>query len=93
MARDMLKCCGAYCSCILVVGVGFFLILIGLIHSGNRFLLRKPEEKEDKIEALVIAIIINLVCLVGCVACTCYVRCTDKGEPIDEDEVELAKVN
>ena len=93
MANDFLKCCGMYCSCLLVVGIGFFLILIGLIHSGNVFLLREEHEKEEKIDALVTAIIINAVCLVGCIACTAYVKITDKGEPVDDDEVELAKTH
>ena len=94
MARDLLKCCGAYCSCLLIVGIGFFAILIGLIHSDNVFLLREKSEREEKISALVTAIIINAVCLVGCVACTVYVRMTDKGEPVDDDEgIELGKTN
>ena len=93
MSRGLLKCCGMYCSCLLTVGIGFFLILMGLIYSGNHFLLREEHEKEEKIDALVTAIIINAVCLVGCIACTCYVKMTDKGEPIDDDEVELAKMH
>ena len=93
MSRDLMKCCGMYCSCLLVVGIGFFLILIGLIHNENVFLLREKSEKDEKIDALVTAIIMNAVCLVGCIACTCYVRMTDKGEPVDDDEIELAKTH
>ena len=94
MARDLLKCCGMYCSCLLVVGIGFFAILISLIHHENVFLLRERSEKEEKIDALVTAIIINAVCLVGCIGCTVYVKMTDKGEPVDEEEgIELAKTH
>ena len=86
-----MKCCGYYCTCLLVVAIGFFLILIGLINSGNRFLLKEEHLKHEKVEALVVAIIISAVCLTGCIACTIYVRLTDKGEPVDDDEADLAK--
>jgi hypothetical protein len=93
MSKALLKMCGYYCSCLLVIGIGFYAILIALISTGNRYLLKHESEKADKIEAFVIAIIINAVCLGGCVACTLYLRIQDakEREILRKEEEELDK--
>ena len=46
------KCCGFYCSCILVVSFFFFGILIQLIEDRNWWIIRDfPHETDTKIEA------------------------------------------
>ena len=83
--NPIMKCCGYYCSCILLVGIIFFLILICLIQSENPYLLKHPEEKGDKVEALTIAIICNAVCVGLCIACLIYGKMT---EPKLKDDYE-----
>ena len=80
MSKALLKICGYYCSCLLIVGIGFYAILIALIGTCNRYLLKHEHEKEEKIEAFVIAIVINAVCLAGCIACTFYMRMAEAKE-------------
>ena len=65
-----LKCCGYYCSCLMIFGMLFFLILIIMQVNRNPFLTSKdPEETSDRISALAIAMGINLVCLFNCIMC------------------------
>ena len=74
--NPLLKCCGYYCSCVSILGVVFFAILIGLVKDQNPFLVRHQDEEErhEKVRALVIAIIVNSVCFVGCLGCVCFGR-------------------
>ena len=64
------KCCGMYCSCLMVMGVIFFAILAVLEASKNPFLNRHhPEESGKRVFSLGMAIVINVVCFIGCFAC------------------------
>ena len=73
--HPILKCCGIYCSCILVISFVFYGILIALVATGNPWLTREfRHDIDSKVEALVLALIVNAVCLVGCVACTAFGR-------------------
>ena len=85
--NPILKFCGYYCSCILVVGIIFFLILICLVEEENPYLLKDPNEKGERIEALTLAIICNAVCFGLCVACLFYGRMTEPKTKDDYDEV------
>ena len=64
------KCCGFYCSCLMVMGVIFFAILAVLEASKNPFLNRHhPEESGKRVFSLIMAIVINIVCFIGCATC------------------------
>lgn len=76
--NPILKCCGYYCSCLLIVGIVFFGILIGLIQSKNKWLVRNfPHDTDSKVDALIIAIVANAVCFVLCVACLMVGTCSE----------------
>jgi hypothetical protein len=76
--NPILKCCGYYCSCLLIVGIVFFGILIGLIKSHNKWLTREfAHDTESKVDALIIAIVANAVCFVLCVACLMVGSCSE----------------
>ena len=65
------KCCGMYCSCLMVVGIVFFAILAALEASKNPFLNRHhPEESGQRVFALGMAMLINAVVFIGCFTCT-----------------------
>ncbi len=64
------KCCGYYCSCILVLSLAFFGILIVLIESHNPWLTKEFRHDIDtRTSALIIAIIVNGICSVLCIGC------------------------
>jgi hypothetical protein len=64
------KCCGLYCSCLMVTGIIFFAILAVMESRGNIFLTREhPEATDEKVNALMIAMALNAVCLINCIAC------------------------
>ena len=86
-----MKCCGYYCSCILVVSFFFYSILIYLIHSRNWWIIRDfPHDTDSKIEAIILAMVANFVCLIGCVGCTYMGRQAELKElaklDVDEDD-------
>eukprot|EP00347_Sterkiella_histriomuscorum_P021119 403335179 len=83
-----MKCCGYYCSCLLIVGIVVFGILIGLIQSHNPWLTREfRHETDQKVDALIIAIIVNAVCFVLCVACLAVGSCSEiKQKKLQEQE-------
>jgi len=73
-----MKCCGYYCSCILLVGVVVFGIMIGLIQSHNPWLTREfKHDIDSRVDALIIAIIVNGVCFFMCVACLMVGSCQE----------------
>lgn len=68
--NPIMKCCGYYCSCILLVSFAFYGILIGLLMQGNKWLTRDfPHEIDAKVDAVIIALIVNGVCFILCVGC------------------------
>lgn len=85
--NPILKCCGYYCSCIAILGVVFFGILIGLVRDENPFLVRHQDEEErgEKVQALIIAIIFNSVCFVACAGCIAFGKYK---ESLQKDEYE-----
>lgn len=72
------KCCGYYCSCILVVSIVFFGILIGLIKSHNPWLTKEfSHDIDTRVDAIIIAIIVNSVCFFMCLACVVVGTCQE----------------
>ena len=72
------KCCGYYCSCVSIVGIVFFGILIGLIKSHNLWLTREfAHDIDHKVDALIIAIVANAICFGVCVTCTVIGTCQE----------------
>jgi len=68
--NPILKCCGYYCSCLLIVGIVVFGIMIGLIQAHNPWLTREfGQNIQPRVDALIIAIIVNAVCFGLCVVC------------------------
>lgn len=90
-----MKCCGYYCSCIIVVSFFFYGLLIWLIQSGNWWLIRDfPHDTASKVEALTLAMVANAVCLVGCGGCLYYgnkqeQKLRELAERDDDDNLEL----
>jgi uncharacterized membrane protein (DUF485 family) len=87
--HPILKCCGYYCSCILVASLAFFGILIALISTHNPWLTREfRHDTESRVTALIIAIIVNAICFVLCVGCVMFSRMQDAKEAarIKEEE-------
>ena len=93
--NPIMKCCGYYCSCIIFFSFFFFGILIFLIKQGNWWLIRDfPHDTGSKVEALTIAMIVNFVCLVGCIGCLKYNADKEeeerkKAERDEDDNLEL----
>ena len=86
------KCCGAYCACLMVFGIIFFGILAIMENNGNMFLTREhPEQTGDKIFALVIAMAINAVCFVNCVACLIIGTRREAEEARKQAELDLKR--
>jgi hypothetical protein len=86
------KCCGYYCSCILVVSFFFFGILIELIKERNLWIIRDfANDTESKIEAIVIVMIMNAVCLVLCAGCTFMGVRAEKQEQLRLEREEEAE--
>ncbi len=86
----ILTCCGYYCSCLSIVGIVFFGILMVMVDQHNMYLVRhqSQEEIEEKQDALIIAIVCNAICFVLCGACVGYARfqaSKEKDEFEDED--------
>lgn len=82
-----MKCCGYYCSCLLIVGVVVFGILIGLIKSHNPWLTREFHgETDNKIDALIIAMIVNGVCFALCVGCMTIGACSENKQKQIQDK-------
>ena len=68
--NPIMKCCGYYCSCIIVVSFFFYAILIYLIESKNWWVIRDfPHDTDSKVKSIYIAMAVNAVCLVGCIGC------------------------
>ena len=67
--NPIMKCCGVYCSCLACVSLIFYSLLIVIIDSDNKYVTGEMdrEEKDGKMTALLIAIIVNIGCLVVCV--------------------------
>ena len=79
--NPILKCCGFYCSCILVVSFFFYAVMIALIQQRNWWIIRDfAHDTDSKIDALTIAMAVNAVCLVLCIGCTAYGRNLEKKE-------------
>ena len=87
------KCCGYYCSCILVVSIIFFGILIALLESGNMWLVRNfntPDGISERVDSLVLAIIVNGICAALCILCIVIGRVREgKLKSDDEDEFDI----
>lgn len=84
--NPLLKCCGYYCSCILVASLIFFGILIAMISGGNSYLVKDPSQIHDKVKALTTALICNAVIFGLCVSCLVYGRMK---EPKAVEEIDL----
>lgn len=96
--HPIVKCCGYYCSCILIVSFFFYGALIALISKKNYWIIRDfPHETESKITALTYAIVVNVICLAICVSCTAYGTMEERKlqalEDRDEDEMLEVKQN
>jgi hypothetical protein len=93
--NPIMKCCGYYCSCVIVFSFAFFGILIYLINSGNQWITRDfHEAPESRVQAITIAMIVNAVCLVGCVGCLKYNAAKEEEERVraerdEDDNIEL----
>ena len=63
------KCCSLYCSCVMVSGIIFFAILAIMEANHNMFLThgKSQNEIDEKIGALQMTMIVQLVCLVTCI--------------------------
>ena len=87
--NPFMKCCGYYCSCILFVSFFFFGIMIALVSSRNWWIIRDfPHETDEKIDALVIVVIVNAICFALCVGCT-YVGVRKEGVEREEQERKI----
>lgn len=89
--NPILKCCGYYCSCIIVVSFFFYGILIALIQNRNWWIVRDfSHDTDSKIESITLAMIVNAICLAVCVGCTAYGTIQERKEQaraeMDEDE-------
>jgi heme/copper-type cytochrome/quinol oxidase subunit 2 len=83
-----------YCSCLMVSGVVFFIIIAIMESNGNPFLNRNhPEESGDRVRALIIAICINIVCFIGCVTCVVTGNRKEALEKLRKDEEQLKKLD
>ena len=72
------KCCGYYCSCILMVSLAFYGILIILIESGNPWLTKGfAKDKASKVDAIIVALVVNAICMVLCIGCVLVGRCQE----------------
>jgi len=86
------KCCGFYCSCILVVSFIFFGFLIQFIRERNWWIIRDfPHKTDEKIEALSIVMVMNAVCLVLCAGCTFFGVRAEKAEELRLQKEEEAE--
>ena len=75
-----------YCSCLMVVGIVFFAILMALEAAGNPFLNKsEPELRGSRIFSLGIAIVINAVVFIGCFACTTVGLKSEAAQKAKED--------
>ena len=80
-----------YCSCLMVMGVIFFAILAVLEASKNPFLNKHhPEESGKRVFSLGMAIVINVVCFIGCFACVFVGLKKEEQEKEKEDKERLA---
>jgi hypothetical protein len=88
------KCCGYYCSCILVVSFFFFGILIALIQQRNWWIIREfAHDTDSKIEAITLVMITNGLCLFLCVGCTVYGTMQEKKELLRLERLEEEQEN
>ena len=93
--HPIMKCCGYYCSCVIVFSFAFYGILIYLISSRNWWIIRDfPDDTDSKVQAITIAMVVNAVCLVGCVGCLKYNAAKEEEERIraerdEDDNIEL----
>jgi len=87
-----MKCCGYYCSCIIVVSFFFYGILIYLINKRNWWVIKDfSHDTESKIESIIIAMIVNAVCLLGCIGCLAHGRAQEKREAEEVERREEEK--
>ncbi len=90
--NPIMKCCGYYCSCIIIVSFFFYAILIYLIQSHNTWVIRDFHHDADKkVESIVIAMIVNAVCLVGCIGCLAHGKAQEKREAEEEERRQEEK--
>ena len=89
--NPMLKCCGVYCSCLAFFGIILFAIMIVIVSNENPYLIKGLTEEgiSDKITALIIAIIVNAGCFVGCAGCVSIGMFAEKREAKRIEEEEL----
>jgi hypothetical protein len=97
--HPLLKCCGYYCACLAFFSLPFYIILIGLVDSENAYLVggEGDDAVDDKIDALVIALIVNGVCFVLCTLCVIFGRIQEANEEkkklaIEENGVNLPSI-
>ena len=87
--NPIMKCCGYYCSCIIVVSFFFYAIMIYLIKAGNWWIIRDfPNDTESKVKSIIIAMVVNAVCLVGCISCLRYGQAQEKLQAEEEERRE-----
>ncbi len=84
-----MKCCGYYCSCLIVVSFFFYGLLIYLINERNWWIIRDfPHDTDSKVKALSIAMIVNAVCLFGCIGCLAYGQAQERKEAEEAERRE-----
>ncbi len=87
--NPIMKCCGYYCSCLIAVSFFFYALLIYLINERNWWIIRDfPHDTDSKIKAITIAMIVNAVCLVGCVGCLAYGQAQERKEAEEAERRE-----
>ncbi len=64
------KCCGYFCSCILVVSLFLLWNLFEVIKERNWWIIYFSNDTDTKFYAIVIVMIMNALCLVLCAGCT-----------------------
>ena len=57
--NPLLKCCLYYCSGIMIVGIGFFGVLIVMLATHSRYLKPKDAEFSDHVQAVGIAMAVS----------------------------------
>jgi hypothetical protein len=93
--NPIMKCCGYYCSCILIVSFFFYGILIYLIQTRNWWIIRDfPHDTDSKVQAITLAMVANAVCLAGCIGCTWYGRQQELKElaKLDQDDDDILEL-
>ena len=90
--NPIMKCCGYYCTCIIMVSFFFYGMLIYLIKERNWWIIRDfPNDTDSKIKAITIAMVVNGICLLGCVGCLVQGQNQEKREAEEKERREMAE--